>query len=204
MSIQAVIWDMGGVLLRTEDPQPRQALADSLGQSREQLEEIVFGGESGRRAQLGLISIEEHWENVLRQLSLPPEALTAFQRDFWGGDRLDRDLLDFIRTLRPRYKVGLLSNAFSDLRRLVVEIWQFADLFDAMTISAEVTLMKPDPRIYHLAAEQLGVPVSAAVFVDDFKRNVTAAQEAGMQAIHFRRLEQARQELQALLDGNVE
>jgi len=203
MTIRAVIWDMGGVLLRTENPQPRQALAESLGLSRETLEEIVFGGESGRAAQLGLISVDQHWQNVLRQLGLPAAERAAFEKRFWGGDRLDRELLEFIRTLRPRYKVGLLSNAFSDLRHYLTEIWGLADLFDAIIISAEVGVMKPDERIYRLAAEQLKVSPGQAVFLDDFERNVRGAQAVGMLAIHFREPEQARQELRALMDGAI-
>lgn len=201
MTIRAVIWDLGGVLLRTEDPRPRQALAESLGLSQEALEEIVFGGESGRSAQLGLIPVEQHWLNVLQRFDLRPEDRPAFEKRFWGGDRLDRELLEFIRMLRRRYKVGLLSNAFSDLRHYLTEVWQLSELFDAIIISAEVGVMKPDERIYRLALEQLGVSPEQAVFLDDFERNVQGAKKVGMKAIHFRGPEQARRELQVLLDG---
>lgn len=202
MGIQAVIWDLGGVLVRTEDAAPRRALAQRFNMTLGEIEQFVFSGESGDRAQLGEISVEQHWENQRRQLGLSPEEIQAFRQEFWGGDRLDADLVAYIRRLREDFKTGLLSNAFSDLRRVVTETWKFADAFDEMVISAEVGLVKPDPRIYHLALERLGAPPEAAVFIDDFAPNVEGARAVGLNAIHFKDPGQARSELQDLLNGS--
>ena len=202
MVIQAVIWDLGGVLVRTEDYAPRQALAQRYGMTLAEIEEFVFSGESGDRAQRGEISVEQHWENQGRQLGLSPEEIQAFRDEFWGGDRLDTDLVAYIRRLRLDFKTGLLSNAFSDLRRVVTETWRFADAFDEMVISAEVGVVKPDPRIYHLALERLEAPPEAAVFIDDFRRNIEGARAVGLNAIHFKDPVQARGELEGLLNGS--
>ncbi len=67
-------------------------------------------------------------------------------------------------------------------------------------ISAEEGVLKPDPRIYHLALNRLGVAPSETIFIDDFKENVVGALDIGMQAIHFRTTEQVTSELRALLD----
>jgi len=56
-----VIWDLGGVLLRTEDWQPRQQLADSLKINRRDLEWLVFDSPSALKGQLGEISADQHW-----------------------------------------------------------------------------------------------------------------------------------------------
>jgi epoxide hydrolase-like predicted phosphatase len=202
MSIQAVIWDLGGVLVRTEDYAPRQALARRFGMTLAEIEEFVFSGESGERAQRGEISVEQHWENRRKALGLDPTEMQAFRAEFWGGDRLDTDLVAYIRRLRLDYKTGLLSNAFSDLRRVVTETWKFADAFDEIVISAEIGLVKPDPRIYRLAVERLGVAPAAAVFIDDFLHNVEGARTEGLKAIHFQNPDQARYELENLLDGS--
>lgn len=202
MGIQAVIWDLGGVLLRTEDYAPRRALAQQYGMTLEGIEDFIFSGESGDRAQRGEISAEQHWENQRRVLGLNPAQMESFRDQFWGGDRLDTDLVAYIRRLRGSYKTGLLSNAFSDLRRVVTEIWKFDDAFDEMIISAEVGLVKPDERIYQLALDRLGVAPEAAVFIDDFSRNVEGARRVNMQAIRFSNPQQARGELESLLDGS--
>ena len=201
MGIQAVIWDLGGVLLRTEDYAPRRALAQRYGMTLGEIEDFVYSGESGDRAQRGEISVEQHWENLRASLGLSPAEFQAFRDQFWGGDRLDTDLVAYIRQLHGDFKTGLLSNAFSDLRRLVAETWKFADVFDVMIISAEVGLVKPDPRIYHLALDRLGVAPEAAVFIDDFSRNIEGARRVKLNAIHFKDLQQARHELESLLNG---
>lgn len=199
MSIKAILFDLGGVLLRTGDFTPRERLAARLGLSRAELERLVFSGEAGDRAQLGLASLEEHWEYCRQQLGLPVDELPALQRDFWGGDRLDVDLVAYIRSLRGRYRTALLSNNFSNLRRLLTERWGIADAFDELIISSEAGLLKPDPRIFHLALARLGVAPEQAVFVDDFLHNVEGARAVGMHAVHFRDAEQMKAELERLL-----
>jgi epoxide hydrolase-like predicted phosphatase len=201
MTIKAIIWDMGGVLLRTEDYVPRQRLAEGLGKSRGDLEELVFWGESGSRAQLGKITIDQHWDNLRVELNLTHEGLDLFKEEFWRGDLVDEELIDYIRSLRKHYTTGLLSNAFSNLRQVIDEIWMFTDAFDEMIISAEVGLVKPDERIYRLALERLGVAPEQAVFIDDFNNNVQAANLLNMPAIHFKNSKQVRQELEHILEG---
>jgi epoxide hydrolase-like predicted phosphatase len=201
MAISAVIWDLGGVLLRTEDFSSRQALADRMGKSRTELENLVFDGDSGDRAQLGEISADEHWDNIRRILGLDAAGISEFRRQFWEGDQLDVELVNTIRRLRRSYKTGLLSNAFSDLRQVVTSILQISDAFDEMVISAEIHLMKPDARIYQHALQRLGLAAQEAVFIDDMLRNVEGARSQGMNAIHFRQRSQALAELKRLLEG---
>jgi epoxide hydrolase-like predicted phosphatase len=119
---------------------------------------------------------------------------------FWGGDALDSHLVDYIRSLRPRLKTGLLSNAWDNLRRVVSDTWEIADAFDDIVISAEVGISKPDPRIYELAVLRLGVLPREAVFVDDFPHNIEAAQRVGLKGILFRNSDQVRQDLEGLLN----
>jgi len=199
MPIKAVIWDLGGVILRTEETAPRQQLADRLGMARYDLEELVFHSPSGMRAQRGEISVEQHWENLRQELNLSKEEMPAVREAFWGGDRIDTNLLEDIRSLRPRVRLGLLSNAFSDLRQVITEVWGFSDVFETLVISAEVGIMKPDARIYHLALDRLAVRPDEAVFIDDFPRNVAGSQALGIPTILFQNRQQAWQELQAWL-----
>ncbi|MFZ6026146.1 MAG: HAD family hydrolase [Chloroflexota bacterium] len=199
MDIQALIFDIGGVLVRTVDRSPRTALARRLGMTYEALEELVFGGESGRRAQRGEISAQEQWAHVCRQLEWPLDRWLALQQEFFAGDRLDTELIDDIRTWRRRYKTGIISNALSDVRATIASQWHFEDAFDVIVTSAEVGVMKPDARIFQVALQALAVQPQQAVFIDDFPRNVEGAKVIGMQAIHFRNPGQVKDELRQLL-----
>jgi putative hydrolase of the HAD superfamily len=197
--IKAIYFDIGGVLVRTEDKTPRARLAARLGMTPEALEELVFMGQSGRQAQRGEITAEQQWAYVCRQIHWPVAGWRDLEAEFFTGDRLDIELVDFIRRLHGRYKTGVISNALSNVREAIEDKWRMADAFDAITISAEVGVMKPDPRIFHIALQTLGVQPAEAVFVDDFLHNVEGARAVGMHAIQFRSPEQVRLDLDAIL-----
>ena len=198
MEIKAVIWDIGGVIMRTEDLGPRDQLATDLGVTREYLNDLVFGGEQGTRAQFGELSQTELWEHVRSELMLAQDEYPDLRERFFGGDVLDTELVDFIRLLKPQFKIGIISNAWSDLPT-ALDNWGIADAFDIVVGSGDEGIMKPDPRIYNLALERLSVQPQEAVFVDDFIENITGARELGINAVHFQSQKQALRELKRLL-----
>ena len=183
MTIQAVIFDFGGVLVRTEDRAPRQELADRLGMTYDEVNELIFESESARRAPVGEITTQEHWETLRVELGLPAEEFHRVPKEFFGGDVLDEALIDYIRSLRPRYRTALLSNAWDDLRGVLINEWQIADAFDELIISSEVGVAKPDAGIYELTLERLNTEPFEAVFVDDFRRNIEGAQAVGIRYV---------------------
>lgn len=201
MAIKAIYWDIGGVLVRTVDREPRARLAEKLGLTYAQLEDAVFNAEPGRKAQLGLLPAEMVWQSLIQRFGLPATALAAFQEAFFGGDVLDEALVDHIRRLHLTYRTGVISNAFDNARHLLMQVWRVGDAFDDLVISAEVGVMKPDPQIYQIALRGLGVLPQEAVFLDDALPNIQGARDIGMHAIHFRHPEQALQDLHALLRG---
>ena len=198
MNLRAVFFDLGGVIVRTEFQAPREHLAERLGVDYEDLERLVFESETSRQASVGGLSMDEHWAAIARRLKRPPAEATAIREEFFAGDIVDRALLDFIRSLRPRLKTGLISNAWNDLRGYI-ERQKFEDAFDGLTISAEVGVTKPKAEIYLVALKQLEVSPSEALFVDDFAENVEGARAVGMSAIHFTDPEQAIQQVKELL-----
>jgi putative hydrolase of the HAD superfamily len=159
-------------------------------------EDFVFSGESGRQAQLGQITSAEHWRRVADHFGLDQTAIVELRRDFFSGDLLDETLVAYINRLRQTgYRTGLLSNAGDEARHLLSEDYPIINYFDGVVISAEVGVMKPDPKIYRLAAESVGVDVTEALFVDDVMENVAGARAVGMEAVHFADPELVRQQL---------
>jgi len=198
VDIKAVIWDIGGVIMRTEDLGPRDQLAADLGVTRDYLNNLVFGGKLGTRAQKGELTQRELWDYVRSQLKLGSSEYTDLRERFFGGDMLDTELIDFIRTLKPQFRVGIISNAWSELPSVLAE-WGIADAFDVVVGSGDEGVMKPDPRIYQIALERLSIQPKEAIFVDDFIENITGAKKLGINAVHFQSREQALQELKTLL-----
>jgi epoxide hydrolase-like predicted phosphatase len=198
MSVKAVFFDLGGVLVRTEFQAPRQLLADRLGMEYDDLNKIVFDSDSGLKASIGEISSEDHWASVIKRLKRPASELAAIRAEFFAGDIVDRTLVDYIRSLRGKYKTGLISNAWGDLRDFILRE-KFDDAFDKMIISAEVGAMKPEPKIFQIALEQFRASPNEAVFIDDFLINIEGCEKVGMKGIHFKDPESALKQLKKLL-----
>ena len=201
MPIRAVIFDLGGVLVRTEDRTSRSKLAKRLDLTYDELSALVFDSQSALQAMKGEITTEEHWDEVRKTLGLSKEEYPRVPLEFWRGDTLDQGLINYLRNLRPQYKTALLSNAWDDLRQMIEEVWKFDDAFDQIVISAEVGLVKPEPLIYEKVLSNLDVKPAEAVFVDDFPENVAGAKAVGLAAIRFTSPEQALRDLERLLDG---
>jgi len=198
MRFRAVFVDFGGVIMQTEDKGPRTRQAERLGMTFRDLEKIFFESDSSQRASTGEIPEEAHWQAVTETLGVSRAEADKIIAGFFSGDRADAALLDFLRSLRPERKVGLISNAWSGLRAFIAS-QKFEDVFDEMIISAEVGVVKPDPRIYRLALEKLGAQPEESVFVDDVLANVEAARSIGMSAIQFTQPEKTLDELKQLL-----
>jgi putative hydrolase of the HAD superfamily len=203
MAIQAVIWDIGGVLARTVDRQPRHQLAARFGMSYEQLEGLIWGGERGHMAQRGEIPAEVQWRWAAVQLGLSESQAEVLRQEFFSGDVMDDELVEYIRQLHSRYKTGIISNAMSDTRSLAFGKWGFKDVFDSLVFSAQAGVMKPDPRIFQLSLHELDVAPQAAVFIDDYIDNVRGAEAVGMQGIHFHSPDQVKAELEPLLNSRT-
>jgi FMN phosphatase YigB (HAD superfamily) len=164
------------------------------------LERLVFWGEAGERAALGQIGSDDVWAWVVERLALNPEERPALESDFWAGDLVDDRLIDYFRSLRPGLKTALLSNAWRSLRAALADQWHIANVFDVVVISAEVGLVKPDPRIFERTLQELGVSAEEAVFLDDMQENVEAARFVGMHAIGFESTERAIRDIGSLID----
>ncbi len=198
MTPRAVFFDLGGVIVRTEYQAPREHLAERLNLTYEDLNRIVFESDTSRKASIGAITTDEHWAAVTRRLGLPASETKTIRAEFFAGDMIDRGLLDFIQSLRPRYKTGVISNAWPDMRDYMTQN-KIDGAFDELVISAELGIMKPEPRIYEIALERLSIKAGEAAFVDDTKANVEAAHKLGMYGVLFQNPEQALNDLHKFL-----
>ena len=194
--IQAILFDVGGVLIRTKSRAGREQWATKLGMDSWEFENLIFNGDSGRQAQLGQKTYEQHWHWLGEHFALDQTDLQAMRRDFFAGDTLNEDLVDHVRRLRQSgYRTGILSNFADDARPLWTDVYPFLDNFDGVIISSEVGVMKPDARIYHLAAESVEASPDKVLFIDDFIENIEGARRVGMQAIHFKEPDRVRRQL---------
>ncbi len=114
----------------------------------------------------------------------------------FAGQTLDDAMLDLFRKLKAGgVPTGLLSNSwgFGYPREL------FPDMFDAVVISGEVGMRKPEPRIFLHAAELLGLPPQECVFIDDIQANITAAEQIGFTGVLHSAADDTAQQVADLL-----
>jgi epoxide hydrolase-like predicted phosphatase len=158
---------------------------------------------SGKDGELGTLSQAE-WQAGLRQfIGLTPAQLEAFVEDFWKtylGDP-NPELVAYFRFLRPRYRTALLSNSFDGAREREQDRYHFTEMVDFIIYSHEVGLAKPDPRIYALTSQRVGVQPHEIVFLDDAERNVAAAAAYGFHAILYQINAQAIAEIDRCLQA---
>ena len=183
--IKAVIFDIGGVILRTEDRQPRIQLEKRLGLKPGDAEYIVFNSEMGQKAQRGEITSSRLWAWVQEYFKFDYRQLARFQEEFWAGDQIDWEMVELIASLRNRFQLAIISNAMDNLPETIARFDPDDELFEVIVGSAAEKIMKPDPRIFKIALDRLHVLPNEAVFIDDFAHNIKGAQEVGLQTIHF-------------------
>ncbi len=194
-----LIFDWGGVLMRTEDDGGRRRWEAKLGLPAGGADRAVFQSDAWRRAQLGQCSADQCWEAIGTSLGLEPAELARFRHDFWAGDRLNRSLLRRIEEWKAAgYRIALLSNYSLELQALLDQ-QGVRELFDPAVISAQEGVMKPGSHLFWRALNRLGAAPADALFVDDFYENVTGARNVGLHTVHFRDTHQTVAEIEEVL-----
>ena len=193
----AIIFDYGGVL--TVDRVSLTILSGYerlLGWVPGALVERLLAGPAWEAATRGELTVAEYWRRVGQELEphLPP-AFVRFREGPFASEPMNPATIALVHELRPHYRLALCSNALVTLRAELEAQPDLMAAFTAVVISAEVGLRKPDPRIYELTAQRLGVPLASCLLIDDKPRNTSVAQALGMQAITFVSAEQTRAEL---------
>nr|WP_228533945.1 HAD-IA family hydrolase [Nocardia sp. BSTN01] len=135
--------------------------------------------------ELGAVTESQVREAICTGLSVDQQVADAVIADMWEQylGAANTELIDYVAMLRPRFRTGLLSNSFVGARQRESAAYGFEELVDDIVYSHEVGMAKPNPGIYLLACERLGVEPGEAIFVDDSEMAVSGAESVGMTAI---------------------
>jgi putative hydrolase of the HAD superfamily len=152
-----------------------------------------------RRLERGEMTADEFSERFAPLLGVAPDGLVE---RLFAGIVPDEPMIDAVRRARAAgTKTGLISNSWGE--GLAYDEKLMTELFDAVVISGEVGLHKPEPEIFLLAAERIGVAPRECVFVDDLRENCAGAEAVGMTAILHRGSEGTLSELGHLLGRSL-
>lgn len=186
-ALRGVIFDFGGVFTQTR---PRDVILRrceaELGLAKGELASLLFTGEHWWAVSTGKISAEEYWRCVSDALGgSVPASLEPFRYNPFAYEELNKRMIALGQRLHKCYKTALLSNATIYLDALLAEHGLTA-IFDVIVNSARVGLRKPDPEIFKLTVERMGLSPTECLLVDDKDRNTRVAQALGVKAIVFR------------------
>jgi putative hydrolase of the HAD superfamily len=116
----------------------------------------------------------------------------------FAGMEPDEAMIDAVKRAREGgVKTGLISNSWGHGR---YDRSAFPEMFDGVVISGEVGLHKPEPEIFELGAEKVGLSPEQCVFVDDLRENCAGAEAVGMTAVLHRGADTTVPELERLLE----
>ena len=159
----------------------------------------LFELETGRMTEAGFL--HALGEELTDQLGRPVE-LHGFGERYFDNLHPNERMIEYMRELRGRgYRMAICTNNVREWEQLWRAKLPVDEIFDVVVDSAFVGSRKPEPRIYEITLERVGVAAQAALLIDDIEVNCTAARELGLGAVWFRSTDQAISEIETLLGG---
>ena len=200
MARRGLLVDFGGVLT-TDIFESFQAFCEAEGLVPDRVRTTFRSDDEGRQLlfdlELGKLSEAEFEKRFARHLGLAVERAPGLIDRLFGGMRPDRDMeMAVVMAKRQGIRTGLISNSWGSGR---YELDRFPELFDGWVISGEEGIRKPDPAIYALGAERIGLAPERCVFVDDLPGNLKPARAMGMATVHHKTAAETIPQLEELL-----
>ncbi|HTT93665.1 MAG TPA: HAD family phosphatase [Solirubrobacterales bacterium] len=207
--IEAVVSDFGGVLT-TPLMGSFLALQDAHGVSVEDFGAAMRTAAEREGGEIPLYKLERgeitepEFLEVLRdglepRLGHRPE-LHRFRELFFEALEPNEPMIELMRECkRTGHRMAMLTNNVQEWEPLWRTMLPVDEIFELVIDSGWVGYRKPEPQVYEITVERLGLPASACLFVDDLEVNCEAARELGFTAVHYREPEQAIAEVRAIL-----
>jgi epoxide hydrolase-like predicted phosphatase len=199
--LRGLLVDYGGVLT-TNIWDSFRAFCDAEGLDRELVKKLFREDPEAlgllRRLETGELDEDAFSAQFGPLLGLAPDRHDGLIDRLFGGMEPEESMFEALRRARGAgVKTGLISNSWGRGR---YDRSLFGELFDGVVISGEVGLHKPQPRIFALGAERVGLSPASCVFVDDLRENCEGAEAVGMVAVLHRGADDTLTRLEELLD----
>ena len=130
----------------------------------------------------GTISVDDFLQILSDEVGDDPQVIL---KEINRSAVVNESVVTLIKSLRSRYKLGLLSNASRGILQPLLDDHDLGGLFDEIVVSSDVGFIKPSPQIFTVMLERLRVNAEESLFVDDNAANVRGAENVGIQGIVF-------------------
>lgn len=206
--VKAIVSDFGGVLT-TPLLGSFMAFQDQTGISTEVLgkamqavaeedgENPLYALERGETTEVAFL---ERLSDGLEPLLGHRPQMHRFKEIYFEALDPNPQMIELMRELKAEgYRMAMLTNNVREWEPLWRTMLPVDEIFETVVDSGFVGCRKPEPEIYELTLERIGMPAESCLFVDDLPHNCEGARKAGMSAVHFRDNEQAIAEIRAAL-----
>lgn len=188
--IQGIIFDCFGVLYHGSLGYFRTLVTPEHSQ---ELEDLSHGYDAGH------ITQDDYFNGVGRLIEKSANEVDLIcQKQHFRNE----SMIELVRSLRPHYKVALLSNIGRGFIEQLFTSEDLSELFDVEILSNEVGMVKPSKDIYDLVASRLGLEPESCVMIDDLTANIVGARSAGMKGIVCQTTQQVVDDLNGLLSSS--
>ena len=207
--IEAIVSDFGGVLttplfnafahVQEEQGIPLESLGKAMwAATQERGENPLFPLERGELSEAEFLDIVG--EALSAEVGRPIE-MAGFADRYWAQLSPIDEMIAWLRAARSDrgLRLALLTNNVKEWEPRWRPVWPIDELFELVVDSGFVGMRKPEPGIYALTLERLGLPGEACAFLDDLELNCEAARDAGMHAVRVETTEQAIADVERLL-----
>jgi putative hydrolase of the HAD superfamily len=201
VKIEAILFDLGKVIVDFNFETSVQALHSCCSISRDRFEQVLWDEAWIRRYEMGEISTGDFHAYLCESASLTMP-LADFE-SAWSSAFLPDPLVSYelLSTLKRNYPLILVSNINEAHFEFIQSKYSALDYFDQLVLSYEVGSLKPDHKIFEHAIDIAGRPAEALFFTDDREENILAARKLG---IHGHQFQGQANLLQALQDAGVQ
>jgi len=186
--IKAIIFDCFGVVKSESFDLAYRHFGGDTEKDHEFIMKVIYAASSGRipssapmvAPHLGVS--EDEWNHAIETIG-----------------SVNTELLEFIKKLRKKYKIGMLTNVGKGRLSKYFEPGFLEPYFDDIVASGDIGIAKPEARAYEIAAERLGARLNECIFVDDRQEYIDGAKAVGMQAILYKDFPDFKARLQKVL-----
>ncbi len=183
--IKAIIFDYGNVIEKINNDIFLRAISSHTQKSMVELRGLVYNSDLPEKYEKGMMSSGEFYQEVVKRCKLSisiPDFIDAYT----GVSIPIPATFDLMRKLKKKYKLALISNTSEwDFERIIMPSEVYG-LFDAVTISCRVKMMKPANDIYLDALNKLKLSPDECVYIDDVKEYVEGACKNGIKGIQYK------------------
>ena len=191
MAIKAIVFDCFGVLIKSGHNLLRQDFPE--------LKNLVDDLQA--KSDLGVLDRDDFNEQIAAKTNF-----TAKEIDdrYWGTNKYNHSVIEIAENFKKtgQYKIALLSNISRDWMTDILNYFDDKKLFDEVVLSGDINIVKPNPRIFKIMVDKLGLKPEECFMVDDLASNINGARLAGMHGVVFFSPEQLISDINNILDLN--